>query len=1274
MKEEIFYKLPIVIYKSTIKIESDNVVIESLEFLNPDLVEKLSGYKEHEFLGPNFWFSKIHPDDRPHILSNLSNLENDKTIECEYSLLSAKNDYIFLKSKVYLLNTDGRICENIGFVLDITREKQLQENLNQSLEMFKILSDKSSIGMYMIGKNGFIYVNDFALNMLGFKRDELHTINPIDLFYDENDKRMISEVLQKRFLGERFSTNYHTLRLLTKDKSIIYVNLSANTVKYNNEFVAFGVIVNITDQLLYNQLYFALKEINKLITSASEKEVLLNSICEILSKKLDFELVSIGQIEDGIYKSKYASSKSHQILSDFYKIKISVDSDELCERAVIREAFLTKKIALLPNVINMTFVQRCEYSKKHSIISSAAIPIMPNGELEYILLLHSKIANQFSEQFVDVLEEIQNDLTFALEKIQRERYTKLIDAAVKSSSEWVLITDSDGKVEYVNDAVCAISKYTKEELIGKNPRLFKFGQHSMEFYKQLWTKLLSGEHCSCTFINRAKDGSVFYLNSLIIPIIIDGKVSNFVDLARDITKEIKHLETIENLSNMYATLSEVNQLLVYAQNEKEIFDKLVKIIINYAKFKVAYVALVDENNNLEIVAQNVQDNTYKPFLDFVKKQFHFLRGIDKNQVNLLKYPAYKSIKFKRVYIINDTNIKDLSPFNKEALEFKLNSCCSIPIIKKNKAIGAIVGLSDKSGFFNKDIYNLLKEIALDLSYALDTIEDNRWHNIINLAIESGYDFIGVLDQEFKLVYVNEAVEKITGYNKKELIGKHHSIFSSKTHTKEFSRVFYETLTAGKTFTDVIVYKTKDGKFFNAITTIVPYVEDNQIKYYISIGKDITQERQLYEKINYLTNFDSLTSLPNRRAFLEFVDRFIKRAEIENKIGAVVIINPVGFGNINKAYGYEIGDKLLKAIANRLSSLIRQYDVLAKLESDKFAIVLKDLLFEEDSLIVVVNILNALSSPFDIYSKFISLSFNAGVSLFPKDAKDAKSLLEKAEIAIADAKEKGEGALGFYRREVEDNAKRKVSLRHDIRKAITNREFICYYQPYFSLKQNRLLGAECLLRWQKENSVISPLEFIPFLEETGLILNVEDWLRNDVMEKIARRKVKIPISINISPISFKQRHFVDTLISTIKSYNIDPSLIVLEVLERTFIENVENFKKILYSIKSQSIKVALDDFGTGYSSLSYLSDLPFDYIKIDMSFIQKILFDSKARSVVETIINLSHKLNIKTIAEGVEEQSQVELLTKMGCYAAQGYLFSKPLPEDKFELLLKEQYI
>lgn len=227
----------------------------------------------------------------------------------------------------------------------------------------------------------------------------------------------------------------------------------------------------------------------------------------------------------------------------------------------------------------------------------------------------------------------------------------------------------------------------------------------------------------------------------------------------------------------------------------------------------------------------------------------------------------------------------------------------------------------------------------------------------------------------------------------------------------------------------------------------------------------------------------------------------------------------------------------------------------------------------------------------------------------------------------------------------------------------------YYQPYFETKSKQIIGAESLLRWKKGNKMISPLEFIPFLEETGLILDVEDWIKNEVARDISARKHKIPISINISPISFKQRHFIDEIVSIIQANLIDPSLIIIEMVERTFIENLSYYKVLFNELKSHNIKLALDDFGTGYSSLSYLSELPFDYIKIDISFVKKMLFDSKAKSVVETIIYLSHNLGIKTIAEGVETQEQLSMLEKLGCDAVQGFLLSMPLPKEDFDHLI-----
>jgi len=1271
MKEELFKKLPIIIYKSTVSIKDERVEILSIDLLDNDYIEILTGYTKEELSSPNLWFSKIHEEDKPTILSKLSLLENNESTSCTYRFLSKNGSYLYLKNNVYITEKKDNVFKNIGFVENLTDLFNLQAQLQESLELFKVLSEESPVGVYMLGKDSYIYANQRVLDILGYTFDEIKSIKPIDLFYNESEKVKINEILQKRFRGERFSTNYSEIKMLKKDKSIIYANLFANTVNYKNEHTAFGVLVDITEQKLIEKLYFALKEINKLITLENSEDKLLMSICRILVEKLDFDLVSVGYIDAGKnFVIKYANAQNETILNDFKTLKISADKKLDYGLGVVSRAFNSGVISIVSNVekdLGLRFWS--DYFKKHNILSACAIPILLDDKVRYVMLLHSKIANQFKEKYLDILKEIQSDISFAIQKIKDQQHSFMLDEAIWSSSEWVVITGVDGTIEYANKTVSDISGYSIEELIGKKPSIFKSLYHSNDFYKNLWDTLLKGDSCSCTFVNKNKNGELFYLSSLIIPVKINGEVSRFVDLARDITKETKHLQLIENLSSIYATLSEINQMLVYETNEEIIFDKITKILVEYANFKIAYVALVDEDNNLYIKASSVKSPTYRSFLDFVSKQFSLLKTLDKDKLGLYSFPLYKSIKNKRVYIINDASTKDLRPFNLEAAKIGIHSCCSIPIIKNNRSIGAIVALSDKINFFNKSIFNLLKEITLDINYALDNIENQRWRNIVMLAIDKNESLIGIMDKNFNIVYVNEAVEKITGFKKDEVIGKHHSIFSSKTHSKEFATNFYETLKSGKIFSDILTYKTKSGSFFNALVSIVPFIENNQIQYYVSIAKDISKEKSLYEKINYLTNFDMITGLPKRQAFLDYIERFVKRAEIENKIGAVAVINPINFGNINKAYGFEFGNQILQAIANRLGKTIRQIDIVAKLESDKFAVLIKDLSFEEDSLVLMVNIIKVLSDDYNINGNTVKLSFNAGISLYPKDSKNSKTLLEKAEIAVTDAKEKGEGALGFYREEVEASAKERLYLRYNLTKALTNKEFLIYYQPYFDIKSKKIIGAESLLRWKKGNKIISPLEFIPFLEETGLILDVEDWIKNEVVNDISTRKHKIPISINISPISFKRRHFIDEIVSIIQSSSVDPSLIILEMVERTFIENLSYYKVLFNELKSHNIKLALDDFGTGYSSLSYLSELPFDYIKIDISFVKKMLFDAKAKSIIETIIYLSNNLGIKTIAEGVETTEQLSMLEKLGCDAAQGFLLSMPLPKEDFDHLI-----
>lgn len=1276
MKYDFLKNLPLAIYESTVKIKDNQVEVLSVSLLDNVFIETLTGYTENDFSNPTFWFSKIHKDDQPIIFQKLLDLQTNISTSCIYRFLISNGNYLYLKNTVYIIEKTNDICKNIGFIENVTDAINLQLQLQETLDLFKVLSDESPVGVYMLAKDAYIYANQKALDILGYTFEQIKKINPVDLFYEETDKIKIKEILQRRFSGEKFSINYSEIKILKKDKSIIYANLFANTVKYKDQYAAFGVIVDVTNQKLIEKLYFALKEINKLITLSSSEEELLKSVCSILVEKLDFDLASIGRIDSKKnFVINYASAQNSEILNDFKSLKISADLNVPFGAGSVGRAINTGAITIVPNVDkdeSMGFWR--DYFKKHNILSTCAIPIFYDEKIKYAMLLNSKIANQFREKYLDILEEIQSDMSFALQKIKNEQYKIILDKALWSSSEWVLITGADGTIEYANQAVCDISGYQAQELIGKKPSIFKSGYHNHEFYKKLWDKILNGKNCSCNFVNKSKSNDLFYLNSLIIPVATDKSNYKFVDLARNITTEVKHLQTIENLSSVYATLSQINQLLVYETNEGKIFDKIVQMLIEYAQFKIAYAAFLDKDGNLFMGPYKVADNEYnlpRQFLNFINQQFGILKTISKNEVNLLNFPIFKTIKNKRVYIVNDISKKELKPFNKEASKIGLHSCCSIPIIKKGKCIGAIIGLSDKINFFNKSIYDLLKEIALDINYALDNLENQRWRDIVMLAIDRNDSLIGIMDNNFNIVYINEAVERLTHFSKNEVIGKHHSIFSSKMYSKEFSKNFYETLTSGRVFSDIITYKTKEGNFFNALINVIPFIEEGKIKYYVNVGNDISKEKALYEKVNYLTNFDVITNLPKRQAFIDYIERFIRRAEVEKRIGAIAVINPINFGNINKAYGYEFGNELLKAIAHRLGKLVRQIDIVAKLESDKFAVLLKDLFFEEDSLVLMVNIIKVLSDDYNIGSNVVKLSFNAGISLYPKDSKEPKTLLEKAEIAVSDAKEKGEGTLGFYRQEVEDDAKEKLSLRYNITKALTNKEFLIYYQPYFSIKDKKIIGAEALLRWQKDNKIIPPADFIPFLEETGLILNVENWLKDEVAHDISLQKNKIPISINISPISFKQERFIEEIISIINFYSIDPSLVTIEMVERTFIENLSYYKVFLNTLKEQKIKLSLDDFGTGYSSLSYLSELPFDNIKIDISFVHKMLFDLKSKSIVETIIYLAHNLGIKTIAEGVETNEQLNMLKQFGCDAVQGYLLSKSMPKKEFNRLIGE---
>jgi diguanylate cyclase (GGDEF)-like protein len=390
------------------------------------------------------------------------------------------------------------------------------------------------------------------------------------------------------------------------------------------------------------------------------------------------------------------------------------------------------------------------------------------------------------------------------------------------------------------------------------------------------------------------------------------------------------------------------------------------------------------------------------------------------------------------------------------------------------------------------------------------------------------------------------------------------------------------------------------------------------------------------------------------------------------IGCVAIINPINFSQVNRAFGFEEGNQILKEIAERIKSALRDYDIVAKLESDRYGVLLKELKNEEDALIIMTKVLDSLLKPYNIGKHRINLSFDVGLSLIPKDGDNPEILIDRAQSALTDARAKGENTFGFFRKDLAIQAFNKLKLKNSLINAIENREFIVYYQPYFD-KNRKIVGAEALLRWQKDNEIIPPMEFIPYLEETEMIVKVDSQVLDIVLNNILnlkKRNINTPtISINVAPQSLIKKDFDKKLISAVSKTGVESNLINIEIIERAFLHNIDYVQELIKKLKQKGFGLSIDDFGTGYSSLSYLTRLTVDYIKIDMSFIRQMMEDVNTRSIVETIIYLSHKLNMQTIAEGVETQNQYDMLCNMGCDYFQGYLFSRPLPEKEFEKLL-----
>lgn len=643
---------------------------------------------------------------------------------------------------------------------------------------------------------------------------------------------------------------------------------------------------------------------------------------------------------------------------------------------------------------------------------------------------------------------------------------------------------------------------------------------------------------------------------------------------------------------------------------------------------------------------------------FSDSSFFELMGIDEKTVQgsnyfdtLSKYLNEEMAKYFSELIQDKENAK----YNRIFVNDKNGSILPLSIfgqVIRTLDSQVVLGTIIETRALNQELFGTLDDL---------TLMQHAFNSSIILAIT---DTVG------RITYANSQFCEISGYESHELIGRTHKIVNSGYHPPEFFKEMWETIQSGETWRGEVKNRKKDGTYYWADSTIIPVLnEDGEPFQYMAIRYNITNQKENEAQILHLANRDSLTGVANRRLFDEHLVASIEQAKKKSEKFGVLFIDLDSFKYVNDTKGHAVGDELLIQVSNRLSEIIGNNGLVARIGGDEFSMIIYNVASLEELKQTAEELLLRFKEPFFIDDFILRMTCSIGIAIFPESGTNTEMIMKNADSAMYQVKNTRKNDYLFSINHVGQSNQRLFHIQNNLRASNFDEEFYLVYQPKVNPYTNQVTGLEALLRWRHhELGEVSPGEFIPIAEEIGMLNDLNDWVLEHACKQIrqwmAQNYPVLPVSINLSASKFVQTNFVEKFLAILKAYEVATEWIHIEITEGVLIYSEVQAQEILKTLRAHGIQIALDDFGTGYSSLSYLIKLDLDTLKIDKSLIQGISENCKERKVVGTIIQLGKDLGLRVVAEGVEELNELQVLIDYGVDEVQGYYYSRPkLPEE-----------